>query len=167
MVSNRTFILMFLLSLLVLPGAAWSESPVSLDRGQPLEITSNRLESDGGLKQVVFLGNVVAKQGGLTIKASKLIVSYQGKNNQVSRIEAIGDVTIVKDNRIATGGRGVYEVGKETIVMTGSPRVQQGENSVEGDEIAFFLNEDRSIVKSKAGSRVKAILAPREKTVGP
>lgn len=167
MASNRTYILMMLLSLLVLPGVAWSESPVSLDRGQPLEITSNRLESDGGLRQVVFLGNVVAKQGGMTIKASKLVVSYQGKNNQVSRVEAIGDVMIVKDDRIATGGHGVYEVGKETIVMTDSPRVQQGENSVEGDEIAFFLNEDRSIVKSKAGSRVKAILAPRENAVGP
>lgn len=167
MASTRTFILMMLLSLLVLPGTAWSESSGVSDRGQPLEITSNRLESDGGLRQVVFLGNVVAKQGSLTIKASKLVVYYQGEGNQVSKVEAIGDVTITKDNRIATGGRGVYEVGNETIVMTGSPRVQQGENSVEGDEIAFFLNQDRSIVKSKTGSRVKAILAPRGNAVGP
>ncbi len=167
MAFNRTFILMLLLSLLVLPGLAWSEATGVLEKGQPLEITSNRLESDGGLRQVVFLGNVVAKQAGLTIKASKLVVFYQGKNNQVSRVEAIGDVTITKDDRIATGGRGVYEVGKETIVLTDSPRVQQGKNSVEGDEIAFFLNEDRSIVKSKAGSRVKAILTPRENAVGP
>lgn len=79
MASTRTFILMMLLSLLVLPGTAWSESSGVSDRGQPLEITSNRLESDGGLRQVVFLGNVVAKQGSLTIKASKLVVYYQGR----------------------------------------------------------------------------------------
>ena len=167
MAFNRTFIFIVLLGLLVLPGAAWSEATVSLDRNQPLEITSNRLESDGGLRQIVFLGNVVAKQAGLTIKTSQLVVSYQGKNNQVSRVEAIGDVTITKDDRIATGGRGVYEVGKETIIMTDSPRVQQGENFLEGDEIVFFLNEDISVVKSKAGSRVKAFLAPRENAVGP
>jgi lipopolysaccharide export system protein LptA len=38
---------------------------------------------------------------------------------------------------------------------------------VEGDEISFYLNEDRSVVKSQAGSRVRAILTPREKSVEP
>jgi lipopolysaccharide export system protein LptA len=116
---------------------------------------------------VVFLGDVIARQAGLTIKAAKLVVYYQGKGNQISRVEAIGNVKIEKDGRIATGGRGLYEVGKETITMTESPRVQQGKNSVEGDEIVFFLEEDRSIVKSKTGSRVKAIMTPKGDAVGP
>lgn len=158
---------MIILSLLVLPRVAWCEATAIAEKGQALEVSSRSLESDGGLQQVTFMGDVVARQGALTLKAAKLVVYYQGENNRISRVEAIGDVTIEKDGRVATGGRGIYEIGKEKITLTESPRVQQGNNSVEGDEIVFFLNEDRSIVKSKTGSRVRAIMTPKGNIVGP
>jgi lipopolysaccharide export system protein LptA len=158
--------LFFLLNVL-LTGAAWSQTTVSGVGSAPLEITSQRLEADGALREVVFSGKVVAVQDGMIIRSNKLIVRYFASREEISSVEAVGEVRIEKSGRIATAGRGLYEVAEGTVVLTETPRVQQGENSIEGDEIVFFLEEDRSIVKSRSGSRVRAVLTPKEKTVGP
>ncbi len=165
MVSRISLVAVIVGLVLALP--VCSEPIGAAGKGMPLQVTSSSLEADGGLKQVVFVGNVVAVQGALTMHADKLIVRYAGQSHDVSQIEALGKVRIEKDGRVATAGRGIYEVGKGVVVLTRSPRVQQGVNSVEGDEIIFYLNEDRSVVKSQAGSRVRAILTPREKSVEP
>lgn len=162
----RAALVTMLLSLQLVT-TAWSEVSTTAEKSQPLEITSQKLEADGTLKKVVFVGKVVATQGGLTIRSAKLIVGYGQSGTRVSSIEAIGDVIVQKDDRIATAGRGLYKVAEGTVVLTEAPRVQQGDNSVEGDEIVFYLEEDRSIVKSQSGSRVRAILTPRETPVEP
>ncbi|ABA89181.1 lipopolysaccharide ABC transporter, periplasmic protein LptA [Syntrophotalea carbinolica DSM 2380] len=152
---------------LSLVDTAWCEASATAGKAQPLEITSQKLEADGTLKKVVFVGKVVARQDGLTIRSSKLIVAYGQSGTRVSSIEAIGDVVVQKDDRTATAGRGLYNVAEGTVVLTETPRVQQGDNSVEGDEIVFYLEEDRSIVKSQSGSRVRAILTPGGTPVEP
>jgi lipopolysaccharide export system protein LptA len=161
MLSKRT-LLPAIIGILLYAGFAPAASFAASAKEPPLEITSRSMEADGGLKKVVFLGNVVAVQGDLSIGAAKLIVHYKEQGKGISRIEAIGDVRVEKAGRVATADRGGYEVGKAMVVLTGSARVQQGDNSVEGDEISFFLDSDRSIVKSQAGSRVRAILTPGE-----
>jgi lipopolysaccharide export system protein LptA len=148
-------------------GSLSAQTAEPSDKALPLEITSRTLEADGGLRKVVFLGNVVAVQGEMTLRSQKLIVNYLENGQQISSVEALGDVKVEKGGRIATAGRGLYEVEKGTVTLTDGPRVQQDDNTVEGDEIVFFLDEDRSIVKSQTGSRVRAVLTPREKTVEP
>lgn len=163
----RVYAILVSLVLLLSAGTArCADSGVS-GEAQGLEITSASMEADGSMRQVVFVGDVVARQDGLLIRAAKLTVSYEEPGNRISRVEAIGDVQVEKDGRVATGDRGLYEVGKGSILLSGSARVQQGDNSVEGDEIVYFLEENRSIVRSKTGSRVRAVLTPGENAGGP
>ena len=100
-----------------------------------IRISSQRLEADHAAGTVRFLGEVVATQGGMTIRAEELVL-YQ-----------------------ASGGQRI-----ERIVLTGSPKVRQGDDYVQGDEIVFFLDSERSIVRSKGSERVKAVFHPREGT---
>ena len=48
--------------------------------------------------------------------------------------------------------------------MTGSPKVTEGDDFVEGQEITLYLDEKRSVVSGGAGGRVKAIFTPRSET---
>jgi lipopolysaccharide export system protein LptA len=147
----------------VLPAAI--AAPPAKD--QPIEISSESLDADYAQGTVRFLGNVLARQGDATIHSQELVIHYDRSSSEIRRIEAFKDVKIVQGSRVATGQAARLERATGEVVLTGSPRIHQGEDFVEGDEIIFFLNEDRSVVKSKAGSRVNAVFHPREKTDGP
>ncbi len=128
---------------------------------EPIRITSDRLEADQGTRKMEFLGNVVARQGDLTIYARSIDLFYGPDNHDIDRVEAHGDVRVVQGGRVATGQQGIFFRKEGRIVLTGSPRVHQGQDFVEGDEITVFLNEERSIVKGGGGSRVNAVFTPK------
>jgi len=144
------------------PTGAWAQPAGKVVGSAPIEITSSRMEADGNLRRVKFIGQVIARQGEMTIHAEELVVHYESQGGRISTVEALRQVRIVKGDRIATGGRAVYDVAKAQVVLTGSPRVQQGANSIAGQEITFFLDSERSIVKGDSGSRVKAIFHSQE-----
>lgn len=152
---------------LTLAGGALAAGPpakVRFDSSQPVTITSRSLEADQADHRVQFHGDVVARQGNLVIYAQELTVFYKDKSNDIDHVVAEKDVRIVQGARVATGQKAVFYNSEGRIVLTGSPKVHQGEDFVEGDEITVFLNEDRSIVKSKGDSRVNAVFHPKEKS---
>jgi lipopolysaccharide export system protein LptA len=67
----------------------------------------------------------------------------------------------VQQEKLATGEKAVYYKDEERVVMTGSPKVTEGENFVEGQEITLYLNEKRSVVSGGTGGRVNAVFTPR------
>lgn len=129
-----------------------------------IQISSRRLEADQATGKVRFIGDVVAVQGDTTIRAEELMLYQAGKEQRVDRIEAYRSVRIEQGERIATGQKAVFDKAGGQVVLTGSPRVSQGQDFVEGDEIVFFLDSERSIVRSKGSERVKAVFHPRERT---
>lgn len=129
---------------------------------QPIYITSDRLEADDAVNLVRFEGEVVAKQGDVIIYADRMTVFYRPEDREVERVEALRNVRIVQGTKVATGQKGVYFRNEGRIVLTGSPKVHQGEDFIEGDEITVFLGEERSIVSSEGGSRVNAVFHPKE-----
>lgn len=137
-----------------------SEPPVG---NQPIYITSDRLEADDAVNLVRFEGEVVARQGDVVIYADRMTVFYRPEDREVERVEALNNVRIVQGAKVATGQKGLYYRNEGRIVLTGSPRVHQGEDFIEGDEITVFLGEERSIVSSEGGSRVNAVFHPKER----
>jgi lipopolysaccharide export system protein LptA len=132
----------------------------SQNRG-PIHVTSDRLEADDQAQTVIFSGNAVATQDDVTINADRLIIKYTGENREIVQLTAEGQVRIVQQEKLATGGKAVYYNQEERVVMTGSPKVTEGDNFVEGQEITLYLNEKRSVVSGGDGGRVKAIFTPK------
>ena len=158
-------IFQLLIMILTLAGPVWAaeDSPADANFGsQPIHISSDRLEADEGSGQVKFQGNVVARQGDVVIYAQEMIVYYRAADREVDRVEAFQNVRIVQGPKVATGQKGVYFRTDGRIILTGSPKVHQGEDFVEGDEITVFLGEEKSIVSGEGGSRVNAVFHPKE-----
>ena len=132
----------------LLPGKAGKEGSSS---AQPLRITSQQLEADNKNQVITFQGNVIARQGDMTIHADTAQVFYEKK-------EEGNDIREI----VATGQKAVFVNGEQKIILTGEPRVWQGKDMVSGEKITVLLEEDKSLVESGPDRRVEVILYPRE-----
>jgi lipopolysaccharide export system protein LptA len=128
----------------------------------PITIKSNDLAADNKGKTAIFSGKVVAKQGDVTIFCDRMTVYYGTTQGDVDKIEADGNVRIVQENRTGSASHAVYESKQGKITLTGgTPKVMQGADTVTGEIITYFIDDDRSSV---TGGRVEAVIHPKPKS---
>jgi lipopolysaccharide export system protein LptA len=166
-----------LIGVLYSPGGALAETKQKprVEKSQPIQIVSNRLEAYNEKRMVVFTGNAVATQGGRTIRADRLTLYYKenGKTagrstaetegtGDLERVEAKGRVTITEGERVVTGEEALFEQDVQKITMNGSAVLREGANIVRGDRIVVFLDENRGVVESLENRRVTATIYPGE-----
>ena len=136
----------------------------------PINIKSNEMTADNKGKTAIFTGKVVAKQGDITIYSDRLVVTYADKNNEVEKVEAFGNVRIIQLNRTGFGDQAVYNSRTGRIVLTGTPRVVQGNDSISGKVITYYVDDEKSDVSSGGDpkARVEAVINPpaRKKDAG-
>ena len=140
------------------------------DSSAPIHIEADRMISQELDNSVVFIGNVDAKQGGITIRAEEMTVYYtqddKKKNNssssQVKRLICKKNVEITQDDWLGTGNRMDYLAKDRKVILSGDAKAWQGQNMVSGKTIIYFLDEKRSIIEQdeKKSGRVKAVIHP-------
>lgn len=140
-----------------------ADQPLAKPVDQPIEVTARQLEARQQQGKAIFSGDVVAKQGDVTLYCDKMVVYTQSGQQKVDHLEAFGRVRVVQLDRTATADKAIYRQQQRTLVLLGHAQLHQGQNQVSGDEITVFLDENRSIVKSQDGSRVRAVLFPQTK----
>ncbi len=140
----------------------------------PIRIEADRMVSQEEDNSVVFIGNVDASQGPVTIRSDEMTVYYvqdegtKGKtqSSKVKKLICIGNVEVTQDDWLGTGKRMDYFAKDRKVILTGDAKAWQGQNMVAGKTIIYYLDEKRSIVeqdKSKPG-RVKAVIHPESDT---
>ncbi|MDD2365223.1 MAG: lipopolysaccharide transport periplasmic protein LptA [Desulfuromonadaceae bacterium] len=159
----------FFCSAFVSPALAASNA--ATDRSSlPITVKSNEMSADNKGKTAVFVGRVVAKQADITIFSDKLIVNYSDQKGDVDKVEAQGNVRIIQLNRTGFADQAVYESRSGRIVLTGSPRVVSGGDSISGKIITYFVDDEKSEVSSGGDpkARVEAVInqPTRKKNVG-
>jgi lipopolysaccharide export system protein LptA len=77
---------------------------------------------------------------------------------EIDQVDCSGAVKIQQGDRLAVGDKALYlaRALPRRLVLTGNARVWQGENSVTGHQITYYLDENRSLVDSQTGGRVRA-----------
>lgn len=148
-----------LFSVSEVPAAA----PVHKDRSSlPITVKSNDMTADNKGKTAIFSGKVVAKQGDITIFSNKLVINYSDNNNELDKVEAFGNVRIVQLNRTGFADQAVYDSRNGLIVLTGTPRVVQGGDSISGKVITYYVDDEKSDVSSGGDpkARVEAVINP-------
>jgi lipopolysaccharide export system protein LptA len=127
----------------------------------PITVKSNELAADNKGKTAVFTGKVVAKQGDVTIFCDRMTVFYGNTQGDVDKIEADGNVRIVQENRTGLSSHALYDSKQGKITLTGgNPKVMQGADTVTGEVITYFIDDERSNV---SGGRVEAVIHPKPK----
>ncbi len=133
-----------------------------LDSLEEVRVVADRMEAESLSNKVTFSGNVKAKQNDIVIYTENLTFFYSRGDNKkekgVERAELEGDVRIIQQDRMATADSALFLNLERKIVLTGQAEVHQAGNVVKGDEIVYFIDEERSIVNSDTDSRVNAVI---------
>lgn len=152
-------------------------SPGSQD---PVRITSDKMIYNQKDNAVIFLGNVHGTQKDMAIWAAKVTAYFSDKNKQtdlkgqkdkndgaekgpgnfgdtIERIVAEGSVRLVVGKNEGACSTLIYYVADGILRMEGNPILREGQSTVRGDVIKFYIQENRSEVLSGAQRRVEAI----------
>lgn len=157
------------------------------DRDQPVQIDAKTLEVHDRSKTATFSGDVKVVQGGTTMTCKTLVVFYghelgiagakpvadtpaggMPEAQNIRRIEARGDVTVVSRDQSASGDLGVYDLSAKTITLSGNVVVTQGKNVIHGERVIVDTVTGNAHVEAASGApgapqgRVRALIIPQK-----
>jgi lipopolysaccharide export system protein LptA len=166
--------LLLLLGALLLPVAGLAQATGgglgTHDTSQPIEIVADRLTVEQAAGRAVFLGNVLAEQGDMLLRADRLVVYYAlgddgaASEQAIRRIEVEGNVTIASTEESAVGDAGFYDVVGARIELTGNVVLTREANVIRGDLLEIDVAQQVATMTASpgrpAGERVRALFRP-------
>ena len=163
------YIVPVLAMVLMSASASLAQSTVALDSKRPIEISADALEVLQQKNTAIFTGNVIAKQGGITMNASQMTVNYRsaGADGQMGkgiyRIAAEGKVLFTSPAETAQGDTAVYDVDNQTIQLLGNVLLNRDKNILKGTRLDYNLATGRSVLvgsSTRPGGRVQGLFVP-------
>lgn len=148
-------------------------SGFSSNSDEPISIEADTLEVREKESTATFKGNVVVKQGDVTIQTSALRVFYVGEgqgaasDQRIRRMETLGEVVVTSADQRARGDKAIFEAEEETITLDGNVVLTQGTNILRGTKLVVDLAAGTSRVFSggdgQSGSgRVQGLFQPNQ-----
>lgn len=149
----------YILVLIIIGRAGFADDyGIKTDTLKPIHIVSDEMEIRRKENQIIFTGRVMAQQGDIQIYSDKLIANYSETAKEILSIVATGSAKVVDKDRIALCGEIFMDNVNRTITMRDNPKLWEGEDLLEGEEIIYYIDEDRFKVKSASASiRSKAV----------
>ncbi len=130
----------------------------------PITITADTMKADRTTKTVVFKGNVEAREDFL-LCSDELHMEYKGAN-EVRKIDALGHVRIYRETGVAVADHAEYDRQEHTLLLTGEARIEGCADTVSGDRITLYLDDNSALVEGERGGRVRAVIIPDKKCAG-
>lgn len=152
----RRTILLFLAALMTGAAAvAQAQQPISALKGHdtnaPVDVSSQRIEVQDRADRAVFVGDVHATQGDLTMDTQRLTVAYSsgsssGGSVQINRLDAAGGVVVRSPSETAKGDLGIYDIDRRLITVLGNVQLNQGGNQINGSRLVIDLDSGRAVI---------------------
>jgi lipopolysaccharide export system protein LptA len=168
--------ILFAWAVLLVSGAVQAQ-----DDRMPVKIVSDKMEYGRGDNAVIFTGNVHVDRSDFELWSDKLTVFIQappnnaaqppagpdassGASRDIEKLLAEGNVRIQRDQQTGTSGKATYWAKNGVIIMEGNPVLKDGQgNSITGEKITYYLQENRGVVQGGEKQRVQAVfMAPAD-----
>jgi lipopolysaccharide export system protein LptA len=149
---RRTLPLLILSSL-----AAAAAGQSRHDSSAPIDFGADHIELQDKSGRGILSGNVKVRQAEMTLDSARMIVTYTGQvvdgSQQVSRLDAAGNVVVTRPDQSARGQYAVYDLNKHLITMLGGVTLVQNANRVNGARLTINMDTGRAVIDgSSAGS---------------
>lgn len=112
-------------------------------------ITADSMSFDYRRYVAVFQGHVVVQDPQVRMESEQLNIRFDEKDNSLKWVTAIGRVKLTYQEKSATCDKAVYMQSSGEVVLMGNARLGRGKDSVSGDKITFWLNEDRMVCEGQ------------------
>lgn len=145
--------------------------------GAPLDVEADSLDVDDTARLAIFRGDVVTKQGEVTMRSPQIRATYTGSarladmnagaeqtssggSSQLERIEADGGVVVTTaDGRKVTGTAARYEAKTNSVAVTGDVELSQQGTVVRGNRLVIDMASGKATIDTSA---VKALAKPSD-----
>jgi lipopolysaccharide export system protein LptA len=133
-------------------GVAQSQGSISALKGHdskaPVDVSADRAEAQDRADRAIFAGNVVVKQGDMTLRTARLTLAYSKADGSldVDRIDASGGVTVVSPSETARGDFAVYDLNEGLITMVGNVRLEREGSFLSGARLTIDLDTGRAVI---------------------
>jgi lipopolysaccharide export system protein LptA len=98
----------------------------------------------------VFKKNVMVRDHRGTLKAQEMRVLFEAEGSRIRTIEAVGDVEIVQEGRIAQSHNALIKSSEGVIELTGNPKIKQGKDIYSAERITIFSKTNQVVFEPKA-----------------
>ena len=113
----------------------------------PVDVAADRIEVQDRADRAIFSGNVVVRQGELTLTAARLTVAYSsGGGVELRRIDATGGVSVRSPSETARGNVGIYDLERRIITLIGDVSLVQRDARVNGGRLTIDLDSGRAVM---------------------
>ena len=117
------------------------------DSKAPIDVDAARLEAQDRADRAIFSGNVVVRQGSLTLRTARLTLAYANTNGiDINRIDASGGVVITSPSETARGDFAVYDLNSRLITMVGNVRLERNGSFLNGGRLTLDLDTGRAVM---------------------
>ena len=136
-----------------LPVSAQTSALKGLDTGAPIDVDAARIEIQDADNQAVFSGDVVIKQGRMTLKADSVKVLYSRSNGspEMQRLDARGNVRLISPSESATGNTGIYDVTAKIVTLVGNVTLDRGGSTLKGQRLVLNLASGQTSFDGRGG----------------
>ncbi len=176
MFKNIIFSLILLLAVCC-NSLVFAAAPDSLQKDVTTKITAENMTYSADNRQVTFNLDVKVDRPDFQLTSKKLVAYLKAAEKKddadnsaagglaagdIEKIVATGNVKMTKDGRVGTCTKATYNVDTEILVMEGNPKLSDGENTISGDIIRYYIKENRSEVVGGKKQRVEAIFSTKK-----
>ena len=145
--AQLRFLLLVPLLAAVAPASGQQSGRSGFNSNAPVDVEADRIEVQDRADRAIFSGNVIARQGNMTMSAARLTVAYTDTRGvDVQRLEASGGVTLRTPSETARSSFALYDVNRRIVTMTGGVQLTQGQNRVQGGRLVLDLNSHRAVM---------------------
>ncbi len=132
-------------------GIAQAQEGVSALKGHdskaPIDLSADRAEAQDRADRAIFAGNVVVRQGNLTLRTARLTLAYASQDGiDINRIDASGGVSVTSPSETARGDFAVYDLNEGLITMVGNVRLERGGSFLSGGRLTIDLDTGRAVM---------------------
>ncbi len=121
------------------------------DSNAPVDVDANRVEVQERADRAVFVGNVRARQGELTLDTARLTLAYTSGNGiKINRLDASGGVVVTSPSETARGNFAVYDLDAKLITLVGDVRLTRQGSTINGSRLLIDLNTGRAVMDGGA-----------------
>jgi outer membrane protein assembly factor BamD len=137
----------------------------------PIEINGDTGETLEKNTILIFKGNVIAKQidpdpvQTFYLFCNTLTAYTTENTKEIDRLEASGNVKLVRHDQTATAKEAFYykeKEGKAQIILKGDVVIFMGADKLSADTVTYYIDDDRFFVQGDKDKRAKATITPKK-----
>ena len=140
------YINLILIIAFVTVGLVSTTAEPTADKSSKTTITADEMSYDYKRSIAIFQDNVIVVDPQIRLEADALTVLF-GSTNEIKSVTAVGNVRIKSADKSASCNKAIYLAQSGEILLSGNAKLMRNNDTLEGKQITFWLNEERVLCK--------------------